>query len=84
VMAYLRSDLMALYQKAGLIEAGEIPIINADLLDLKERLNWACMHREVLIDLGKQGREYVIRHHSIEKLGQDFSGILQAVGILPE
>jgi glycosyltransferase involved in cell wall biosynthesis len=75
VMCYLREDLIDLYTKSGLLDKGEIPIINATLLDIKEKLIWAYTNRKELEDLGSISRKYIQKHHSIEVVGNVFDKI---------
>jgi hypothetical protein len=84
VMAYIRRDLLDLYHKAGLLTPGELPILNTDLLAIKTQLRWALTHREALATLGEQGRAFVLKHHSLAKIGGDFAHILQILGLAPQ
>ncbi|UCG08669.1 MAG: glycosyltransferase, partial [Desulfobacterales bacterium] len=73
VLCYLRKDLVELYVKAGLVVEDEIPLINTDLSDIASKIRWAYYHREELRAKGKRGREFVKKHHSIERIGRFFA-----------
>lgn len=75
VMCYLRDDLIELYTKANLIKNDEIPIINTNILNIKETIMWAYENKEILIKLGKQSKEYVKAHHSLDHIGKVFYNI---------
>ncbi len=75
VMCYLRDDLIQLYIGAGLIEEGEIPIINTHWMSIKDSIREAYRTREDLSRIGKKSREYIIKHHSLEHVGDVFSTI---------
>jgi len=82
VLCYLRDDLIELYRKAGLIQKDEIPLINADVLVLKEKILWAYENKNKLKEIGRKSREYVIKHHSLEAIGKVFKEINIRIGIM--
>ena len=84
VLCYLREDLVELYVKAGLVSDGEIPLIDTDMCEIASKIRWAYNNREELRAIGKKGREFVQKHHSIEYVGRIFSGILNELGIRGE
>ena len=77
VLCYLRPDLVELYTLYSF--AGECPLVNTPVLEIKERL------RELVHDaprrrrLGIAGRSYVEAHHSLEAVGALFDGIYGSV-----
>jgi glycosyltransferase involved in cell wall biosynthesis len=81
VLCYLREDLVELYVKAGLVTEDEIPLINTDLREIAAKIRWAYYNREELRAIGKKGREFVQKHHSIEHVGRVFAEILNEIGI---
>ncbi len=83
VLCFLREDLLELYTKAGLLEMDECPLLNTSVLQIEERLRWACANREKLREIGKRGREYVLRRHSAVAIGRDFDQLLRAIGVVP-
>lgn len=83
VLCYLRPDLVDLYEKAGLITHDEIPLIDTPVDQIAERLRWACTHRQALIDAGKRGRQFVLDHHSLVKIGSEFEAVLRGTGVEP-
>ena len=75
VLCYLRDDLIDLYTSAGLVEKDEIPILNANWKNVKDVIRDAYNNRKNLPKIGKQSRKYVIKHHSIEYIGNVFANI---------
>lgn len=74
VMCYLREDLLQLYTASGLLEE-PLPIINANQINVIEKLRWAIENRERVSEIGKSGPEFVQRYHSIEYIGKVFHKI---------
>jgi hypothetical protein len=84
VICYLREDLLALYESVGLVERGEIPIINTGPAGVEATLRrLAAMDRSALEEIGRRGAQFVARHHSVEAVGAVFDRINRAVGIEP-
>ena len=46
----------------------DIPIINADIYNLKDKIEWALSNRDKLEELGKKGHEYVKTNHDAKKI----------------
>ena len=84
VVCFLRPDLVELYTSVGLVEPGEIPIVGADTLSIKEELrSLALQDRESLRALGRRGQEYVQRRHSLASIGAVFGRINIELGVEP-
>lgn len=83
VLCNYRSDLENLYMVAGLIEPGEIPLVNCTPLTVKDAIRDLVLHREKLAQIGRRSREFVVRHHSTEAVGKVFDGINRSLGIIP-
>ena len=81
VLCYLRPDLVDLFLKAGVIVDGELPLINTDLRGIASKIRWAYDNREEIRALGRKGREFVKKHHSVEHIGNLFAQILDKLGI---
>jgi glycosyltransferase involved in cell wall biosynthesis len=75
VMCYLRDDLIELYTKANLIKNNEIPIINTNVLNIKEKIIWAYNNKKTLDKLGEKSKLYVKKHHSLSYIGKVFHNI---------
>lgn len=84
VLCYLRDDLLKLYQFAELIQPDEIPIINTSIDQIELKLKELCDNRCLLPKIGKAGREYLNKHHSIQAVGKIFDSINRSLGILPQ
>ena len=75
VLCYLREDLIDLYCKSGLLEKDEIPILNTNILNIKENLMWAYNNRNLLDIMGEDSKHYVSKHHSLNSVGNIFDSI---------
>lgn len=83
VICYLRDDLKNLYRTAGLYDVDEsIPLINANPQTIKDTLQSLYEERDKLPKIGRSGREYVIKHHSVDAIADVFGTIL--ADILPK
>jgi glycosyltransferase involved in cell wall biosynthesis len=81
VMCFLRSDLIELYENAGLIETNEIPILNTSIRQIQDTLLWVLNNKEKFHEIGAKSRNYVIKHHSTEKMGEIFYEINKKIGL---
>ncbi len=81
VLCYLRDDLEELFIHAGLLERGEIPIVRCSSSSVKEEIRRLASDRQVLREIGKRSREYVLKHHSTEAVGRIFDGINRSIGV---
>ncbi len=73
VLTYLRPDLLELYTLYSW--AGECPLVNTHPMHIKETLRELVANPELREELGKKGRAYVEKHHSLESIGQMFDEI---------
>ena len=64
-----------------MIVPGEIPIVIADPLTVKEKIRWLCENRESLPELGRRSRQYVLDHHSLEAVGKVFEAVNRRIGL---
>jgi glycosyltransferase involved in cell wall biosynthesis len=84
VLCYLREDFQSFYINAGLIEPGEIPIINCSPATVKEAIRRLAMQdRAEVRALGQRSRAFTARHHSVETVGKVFDTINRSLGIQP-
>ena len=81
VLCYLREDFENLYMLSGLIEKGEIPIINCKPDTVKEIIRNLIINKDGIPDIGRRSREYVIKHHSLDYIGSVFKSINNSLGI---
>lgn len=81
VLCYLRPDLVDLYEKAGLVAPGEIPLLSTDTVRIAETIRWAMANREALAERARRGPGFVAKHHSTEHVGRVFAGIMAKLGI---
>ncbi|MFH1960843.1 MAG: glycosyltransferase [Patescibacteria group bacterium] len=64
VIAYIREDLVSKYP--------DLPIINANPDNLEKVLKNILSERDNLAEIGRMGREYVMRYHNIESIVQKY------------
>lgn len=82
VLCYLDPNLLALYVEEGLLcSADDVPIVNCDFMNVKEQIKYLYDNPQERVRIGKAGRKYVEKYHSIENVGQIFDRINQNVGI---
>ncbi len=79
VVCALREDLVWLYENAGCVEKGEIPLINASPTTIKEVLKNLIDEKENLYSIGKKSRDFVVKYHSIDVVGDYFDKINQSL-----
>lgn len=83
VLCYLRPDLIELYESVGLVEPDEIPIVQCSPATVKAALRALADGRADLEAIGKRGRGYVAKHHSLEVIGGVFARVNDALGVEP-
>jgi glycosyltransferase involved in cell wall biosynthesis len=83
VLCYLQDNLLELYEFAGVLSPGEIPLVNCTRHTVKERLRELLENRERIAEIGRMSREYVVRRHSVAAVGRLFGNIFHSMGIEP-
>ena len=84
VVCFVKPDLLEFYIGAGLLEPGELPLIDASILTIKDTLKrLASLPRRELRDAGLRSRAFVERHHSIDAVGKVFDRINRSLGLRP-
>ena len=83
VVCHIRDDLAGLYQKAGLLGADELPFLNADVLSIGALIERAVAGAYDLAEIGRKGRRFVERHHSLAAVGATFDRINRSIGVAP-
>tara|TARA_B100001564_G_C20655887_1_gene679139 strand:+ start:797 stop:1960 length:1164 start_codon:yes stop_codon:yes gene_type:complete len=81
VLCYLRQDLIDLYKYKGLIKDNEIPIINANIFNLEEKILWCYENKNKLHRIGEKGYEFVKKHHSINSVASIFDKINKEISL---
>jgi len=82
VLCFCREDLINLYEGAGILSPGELPIVNCDRISLEDTIRRMCRDRDQLSTIGKNGREFVMKHHSIQAMGHEFEKVMTKIGIV--
>ena len=57
----------------------DIPIINADINNLKDKIEWALNNRDRLKELGKKGLEYVKANHDSKKIAMRYLEVYEQI-----
>ncbi len=83
VLCYVREDLEKLYIEAGLIAPKELPLIKCSPFDVYDVIKKILDDRGQLAALGRQGRRFVKKHHSLEAVGNVFDSINRALQVAP-
>lgn len=81
VIGYLRDDLISFYCNKDLIEKDEIPILNSNVGNIKQKLRWCLENKDELKNIGDQSYNFVKKHHSLEYIGSLFNKINKDLGI---
>ena len=74
VLCYLRADILRLYTLTSF--AGECPIVNTSPEQIADKLRWLYENPEECEEIGRKGRAYVEKYHSLEAIGGYLSGII--------
>jgi hypothetical protein len=77
VLCFLRGDLKQLYRLFSF--AGDCPIINTPVDRIEENLKNLYYQPELCEELGRLGRTYVEKYHSLEAMGGFFKGVIWQV-----
>lgn len=80
-LAYLRQDLIELFEANQIIDRDEIPIINTTVFNVKQVLRDLALHRETLAVREAHSRAYAIKYHSIDAIGAVFERVNQHIGL---
>jgi len=83
VLCYIRPDLRRFYIDAGLLAEDELPIVDCSIRSVKDTLRRLVLARDTLPALGRRGREFVLRHHSLEAIGATFDRINRSLSLAP-
>lgn len=81
VMGYLRDDLISFYRNKDLIEKDEIPILNTNIGNIKQKLRWCLENKNELKKISDQSYNFVKKHHSLEYIGSLFDKINKDLGV---
>ena len=77
VLTYLHPDYVELYSLFSF--AGECPIVNTPVSAIKENIRQLVADRQQRIALGRLGREYVRKYHSLEAIGAMFDSVYREI-----
>lgn len=80
VVCYHRKDLEALYRANGLLGKDEVfPLIQAEVHTIKDVIRGLYFNRDQLRVIGRYGREYVVKHHSISAIAKHFGPVAKTL-----
>ena len=77
ILCYFRPDLYELFYYYSW--AGECPLVNTPLGQIKENITYLLDHPDERKNLGIAGRQYVEKHHSLAAMGKLYDAIIQKV-----
>jgi len=84
VVCHVRPDFLDLYVSVGLLEPGELPLVDASIHTIKEKLReLTTLPRRDLHEIGRRSRAFVEKHHSLEAVGGVFDRINRELGLQP-
>ncbi|MBP9722239.1 MAG: glycosyltransferase, partial [Gammaproteobacteria bacterium] len=84
VLCFICPKLLELYESSQILSPGELPLVQCDYKNIKEKIKFLIENPEERLSIGKKGREFVIKHHSLEAMGSLFRTINSQLGISPE
>ncbi|MBI2170537.1 MAG: glycosyltransferase [Chloroflexi bacterium] len=77
VLCYLRPEMKRLYTLYSF--GSDCPIVNTPIEKIADNLRWLYHHPEICEGLGRKGRAYVERYHSLEGMGGFLKGVISQV-----
>jgi glycosyltransferase involved in cell wall biosynthesis len=77
VVCYLRPDLVDLYSLYSW--AKECPIVNTSPDQIEQNLAWLLDHKRERERLGREGKDFVEKHHSLKAMGATYDAIIRKV-----
>ena len=81
VLCFIREDLEELYIEAGLISENEMPFVNVSPKTVTREIRNLLEKPELIQKHALKSRKYVVKHHSIEAVGNIFREINETLGI---
>lgn len=81
VFCYLRPDLLDLYVQAGIVDRGDMPIINCTAETFKDSVRKYIEDRERQKSVPLRSRAYVEKYHSSAAMSSAFVRINESLGI---
>jgi len=83
VVCYIRDDLKKLYEYSNVLK-DPLPLISATPETIYEKLCEVYQQREMLDNIGRDSRNFVIKYHSIEVIGKFFHEANVKIGLRNE
>lgn len=83
VLCFICPKLLELYESNQILLPGELPLVQCDYKNIKEKIKFLIENPEERRSIGKKGREFVIKYHSLEAMGSLFRTINSQLGISP-
>jgi len=81
VLCAVRPDLEALHVAAGTLDPGELPLVRCTPDDVSQRLRELVLDPARRREIGVRSREFVLRRHSLDVIGQALAGMLRQTGV---
>lgn len=85
VVSFIDPKLIELFMVEGLIDSPEdIPLVQAEPSNVKAVIKSLLDNPEERTRIGERSRDYILKHHSLEAIGNVFDDINQSLGIMPD
>ena len=81
VLCYIRPELKKYYQQEGLLEDGELPLVECSPHNVTDILRTLVSDRKLMNEIGMKSREFVVKHHSLQVIGSSFEKINRSIGL---
>lgn len=83
VLCYIREDLKAFYTQCGLLEEDELPLVACNPVNVTGIIRELISDRSRMTEIGLRSREFVIKHHSLQVIGDRFATVNRGIGVFP-
>lgn len=83
VLCYIDKEFEDLYTFAGLIKKGELPLVNCNIINVKQKIKKLIEDKVLRRKIGIKSRKFVIKHHSVMYIGSVFDTINRSLNVLP-
>jgi len=83
VLCYIRPDLLEYYTDQGLLLQDELPIVNCNTANVKAKIRELVESESLRREIGIRSRNYILKHHSLEAIAENFDKMNQAMNLQP-
>ena len=83
VLCNIDKNLENLFIFEGIIKKNNLPVIKCNYDNIKETLKQLIGKKQRLNDIGEKSRSFVMKYHSLNKMGEVFDQINKKIGVYP-